>query len=131
MEERTISGYQEEENVAPSPYLGHAVTHANHYCIMFALPDSLAATSIGSNARHHQSNFRNQSDIYRLLHGRRRVSFFGERCSGLRQVRSFPIGKITPQWYAFIGSNDRVMDLTQISFEGTIHQRYIGKFLLR
>ena len=28
----------------------HAVTHANQYCIMLALADSLAATPIGSNA---------------------------------------------------------------------------------
>ena len=65
-----------------------AVRIATANYIMLALVDSLVATSIGSNVRHYQPDFGNQSDIV-FYTAEVRMSF-GERCSGLRPQKKVP-----------------------------------------
>ena len=106
------------------------VTRANHYCIMLPLADSLAATSIGANARHHQPDFRNQSDI---VLGTNQISSFTRQTARvlLHACKKLPYWSDNFRWCALMGSKGRVIDLIQIPFEGAIRQRYVEKFLLR
>ena len=73
----------------------HSVTCANHYCIMLVLTDSLEATSIGSNARHHQPESSNQSDI---------AFYKTEARVLLRACKKLPYWSDNFRWYALIGS---------------------------
>ena len=48
----------------------------------------------------------------------------------LHTCKNLPYWSDNFQWCALIGSKDRVIDLTQIPFEGAKRQLYIGEFLL-
>ena len=83
--------------IFPGTWQVHTVSHANRYCIMLALADSLAATSIESNACHQQPDFRNQSDIGLYMADGTCPSLGRDvfRFAKSVPVRSFSIGQIT------------------------------------